>query len=593
MVDVAPLTASEAAARGLAIVAHLGLEADPVTALAESIVAGDVDDDALAKAIADWPVRADQNPKLAGLAWLLTGGSSTRAHAKTRARVAGTKDHSTGVMIALVPDDPTAVTSIAADGLPVEEIHLTLTFHGSLDDEDEPPPTFDELADVAAAIADASTPIVADATHVAHLGPDRDALVLEVPDMAIHQLQRDLVDALGDIWFSDRYAFRPHSTVGYYDEQPIEEGPLDEPIPITFSTLILQYGEQALSFDLSAADQPQVATPGSTLANVLEQLSEDMNRIQRVARASVQSTMDLATRSAADRIGRLATQKVTNADVKTRCRLAPPRLAVARMGRVVFAALDLDEQQRVKEALGEGLDVVEQTLTDRSNEVLATFSRQFAVDHDPNPYTPAIVAALDYLRTAATDWVIEKLHDPDATAPDRFPSDIVLTTLQIAGGNEVPATNLPARAGGLQPSLTFGPTFKLLLADTLTAYREPDEPAPATAAARRQPGANISIELIEELTTVAEILDGDDLPLEPVRRWIHSGSDTPFEAHADLDGTVFETEEEYQFEAGWSSSDFPYVDVLAPGDHSGCGCELEVVARLDLVALQRRRDLAA
>lgn len=219
--------------------------------------------------------------------------------------------------------------------------------------------------------------------------------------------------------------------------------------------------------------------PPTEAEDVMAAISRRLNDIQRVGRNQIQSAMDVATRAAVDRIGRVATQKVKATHVKDRCRQVAPRLAVATMGPIVFAALELNEQNRVRTALSEGVAVVEQTLRDRTSEAVNVVAGQFAVDFDPDPYLEFRQPALDYLQQHATDWAIERLHNPNATSPDRFPSDIVLSTLQVAGGVEPPAGRMPQRTGGLQPSLTTGPVFQTMIADVLDAYRDAPELAEA------------------------------------------------------------------------------------------------------------------
>lgn len=226
---------------------------------------------------------------------------------------------------------------------------------------------------------------------------------------------------------------------------------------------------------------PVAAMPDTTTEaeDAFALISSRLNSIQAMARRQVQSAMDVATRAAADRIGRVATQKVARLDLKDRCRRVEPRLAVAVMGRTVFAALELDEEERIRAALGEGVAVASQALTDRGSEVVNVIGQEFAVDFDPHPYDEFHAPALAYLEQRATEWTLDRLHEPDATAPDRFPSDIVITTLQVAGGSPAPVNSVPVRVGGLHPSFTTGPVFNRMLADVFDAYRGAPELAEA------------------------------------------------------------------------------------------------------------------
>ena len=99
--------------------------------------------------------------------------------------------------------------------------------------------------------------------------------------------------------------------------------------------------------------------------------------------------------------------------------------------------------------------------------------------------------------------------------------------------------------------------------------------------ASRRPGANISLDLIIDIATAAESIDPGTSGASAVRTWLHSGSDNAFGPHFDQDGNTYFDDEDYLNQAGWDAGEFPFVDVLAPGDHNGCGCELEVEVRIE------------
>lgn len=110
--------------------------------------------------------------------------------------------------------------------------------------------------------------------------------------------------------------------------------------------------------------------------------------------------------------------------------------------------------------------------------------------------------------------------------------------------------------------------------------------------ARRRPGANISLDLIIDLATAAEAIEPGTSGASPVRTWFHNtSSSNAFGPHRDLDRVTFFDDEDYFNRAGWSASDFPFVDVLAPGDHAGCDCDLEVEVRVEALfeAARNRR----
>ena len=347
------------------------------------------------------------------------------------------------------------------------------------------------------------------------------------------------------------------------------------------------------------------AGEGAALDQALRQLSDDLNRIQMIARNQIQTALDLATRAAADRIGRQATMKLRKAAQKNatlkpaaeRLAKVEPRLVIAEMGRPLVAMLDLNEQMRVREALREAIDMVIEMLQERVGEIFAAFSRIFAVDHIRDAFQLSITEAADFLLERASDWLIERLNNPDAAVPDRFPSSIVLMSLQVAGGSDrVQIGDLPDRFGGTQPSLTFGPNFNDLLADTFDAFAETAEDVSDDAVVNdvvqeaggssiRQPGAFLSAALLADLAAAAAILaQNRELPTTAQRTWIHSLNTNEFLPHLDLHEAVFVDDDDYRNQAAWSPADFPFVDVLAPGDHLGCQCEIMVILGVDLTA---------
>lgn len=111
--------------------------------------------------------------------------------------------------------------------------------------------------------------------------------------------------------------------------------------------------------------------------------------------------------------------------------------------------------------------------------------------------------------------------------------------------------------------------------------------------ANRRPGANISLDLVIDLAEAAEAVEPGTAPTSAVRTWQHSGIENAFDPHAALDGVTFIDDEAYFDIAGWDAGTFPFVTVLAPGDHDGCGCDLEVEVRIEAlfqVARDNRRS---
>lgn len=118
-----------------------------------------------------------------------------------------------GIVVMLLPDAATAERFAVDAGVPVDELHLTLTYLG---DTDDPPDDvdLDLLIEAAQALTDAG-PVDALITGAAVLNPDDDepATALLVQSEHVSALHDRIVAAVGES--GDYPTFLPHVTLGY------------------------------------------------------------------------------------------------------------------------------------------------------------------------------------------------------------------------------------------------------------------------------------------------------------------------------------------------------------------------------------------
>ncbi|MFE9127094.1 2'-5' RNA ligase family protein [Streptomyces sp. NPDC007148] len=131
-------------------------------------------------------------------------------------------DYSDGCMIALYPPPDVAAALAVKDGLPADELHVTVAYCGDAADIDG-----DAIREVVAELAERQ-PITAHiAGHARFTGGEKDVIVALVDSADLEDLRRDTLDALHarGIQPPRDHGFTAHCTITYLD--PDEPSPLD------------------------------------------------------------------------------------------------------------------------------------------------------------------------------------------------------------------------------------------------------------------------------------------------------------------------------------------------------------------------------
>ena len=117
----------------------------------------------------------------------------------------------TGVMVALTPAHPEEL--VVPGGMPADDLHLTLTFHGPADEMNAD--TLEQIKAIAEGLA-LGQPLNGSVKDVELFGEDEDVVALTIESKEIEDLRESLVEALttAGVAFSRKFSFRPHVTLG-------------------------------------------------------------------------------------------------------------------------------------------------------------------------------------------------------------------------------------------------------------------------------------------------------------------------------------------------------------------------------------------
>lgn len=151
-------------------------------------------------------------------------------------------DYSTGTMLALYPDAATAKALAVPGGLPVDELHVTVAYTGTVDEVDHL-----RLLAAAEAIAGGRQPFVAMISGHARFvgGGDGDVIVALVDSPLLERLRRDTIDALGaqGVAIPSDHGFTAHCTIAYIGVDDPDPVVRLAPRDVTFGALSVVYGE--------------------------------------------------------------------------------------------------------------------------------------------------------------------------------------------------------------------------------------------------------------------------------------------------------------------------------------------------------------
>jgi 2'-5' RNA ligase len=161
-------------------------------------------------------------------------------------------DYSGSCMIALYPPPEVAERLAIPDGLPADEIHLTVAYTGDCADVDE-----FTLAAAASSLA-ARQPVAATISGHARFtgGDDGDVIVALVDSPMLDALRRTAVDALATrgIAIPSEHGFTAHMTLCYLD--PGDPDPVGRlaAFPVVFTGVSAEYGTTRYTFPFTASE---------------------------------------------------------------------------------------------------------------------------------------------------------------------------------------------------------------------------------------------------------------------------------------------------------------------------------------------------
>lgn len=218
-------------------------------------------------------------PSNGRIAWALWGGDSGKSWASARLRqiearekagsvvlpaefaAANQPDHSDGIMVCVRTTKPERFA--IEGGTPVEELHVTLAYFGSVNDEEWTESAREQIAEVLKAeIADRAEPLDGNITAVTTFdlaGEEDPPLVLLIDAPGLGHLRDQLVHsveaALGEGQeVKKNHDFMPHMTVAYgasEEEYAFAKSLVGE--SVHFKTIELVWGEECSVYDLGSA----------------------------------------------------------------------------------------------------------------------------------------------------------------------------------------------------------------------------------------------------------------------------------------------------------------------------------------------------
>lgn len=521
----------------------------------------------------------------------------------------------TGAMVALVPTDVDAAVLDVSDGLPEDDLHITLVFLGPA--EEIPDLARMEVVEaMEGLLATWTEPIIATFGHIGHLGDGEDnvvAVAFEVTSPAMHEFRAQLVEELTarSIEWSDTWSFRPHMTITYLTMQEAEEqwpiGPVPNPVTLEMTKVKARFGEdqeEIVTIGVSGPPaSPVTAAAGDVglpaLSDTLNVLNASLQTIDRETGVEVRTAVDLGWRSALDRVGRMATRSATG----------PAATAAAGMDPAVVATSQeipdtLNVEALIRPAVQDTAAHVARVAAAAQARTTAVIADAFDVDlTDVAPPQAEVQAQLEdrlmdelLFRLGVLSDVdrIDPTNDVDPLVP---PYQIARDTLAVAGGAEVTDGN-PVRDAIGRPtvngvvgsdSISLGPGPVLAIRDSILAWG----PSVTAAATRRPAGIRISDSLSADLGQAAARMAGagDGAPLEQVTvtTWRLNYNGRAIEnlpRHEKLAGTTVTSAAELADipEAQTDPGDWPGTAVSHPGDHRYCHCGWET--RVELVPIQ-------
>lgn len=554
------------------------------------------------------------------LAVRLLGGEPMRravAAAATSEQAAGMPDPGphTGAMIALIPDTDQAAELAVSDGLPADELHVTLAYLGPADELDDDTRSV-IVSQTSKAMEVLDGPIVAEFGHISHLGPTDEpaAVAYELTAPELHRFRETLVSALriAGVEPSNRYAFRPHMTVTYLDRDSAgdqyPEGPVSEPVRLEMTKIMIRFGsdhEDILTVGSSDLLPVTAAAGGSGLRlldDALTGLNRELASLDADTGVEIRSAIDIGWRSALDRVGRMATRAASAADQSRYRELSPAIVATS----ADLSAVNVDAL--IAPAVSDVAAHVQRVVDRTHAQVAAVIGDTLDVDIDDVwPSAGDVAARLESAMTQQLQIALGRLGDIGRIDPTDGdvdplvpPYQLCRDTLAFAGGADLglhtdirrDAAGRPLRAATAgADSIPLGPGSVDAVRQSILAHGTVDV---VTAAARRRAGGRISAELSAELASAADRMSGrSELPpLEQitVSTWRlnkNGRAAVNLPRHEKLAGITVSAESDLAAvaDAATDPGDWPGVSYSHPGDHRYCHCGWDTEIRLVPVQL--------
>lgn len=522
----------------------------------------------------------------------------------------------TGAMIALVPDAHHAGLVAVDDGLPPDDLHVTLAYLGAA--ADVPDLARAEVVRICEQMAaDLDGGLTAIMGHVSHMDQidEPAAVAYDLTAPKVHLFRRDLVvelTAAGVDW-ANRYAFRPHMTLTYIERETAEleawpEGPVDEPQILPLTGLLVRFDDdETRTIPLPGHQQHQispVAAAGdvygySALPTAVDALNASLGAMHDVVTAEVRTAIDISWRSALERVGRVVTR---HADAYLQM---PAEQAAVRAAADDLASIAPHPAKLIAPAVTDASRHISAVLARAQAETLGMIGDTFGVDLTGLYPSPALATAwVEQELATAIEAALGSLSEPGRIDPadgdhDPLipPTNILRDTLAMAGGADVVDGRVNRDEAGRPighgfaggDSVPLGPAAMAAVFEAITAWAGD---TPVVAAAKRRRGIAISDSLRTELADAANRMtnpDGPTLEQVTVHVWTinaNGTAETNLDRHLRMAGTTI-TKESDLLSIDAAAADpnvWPYTATSTPGDHNRCHCAW--VPRITLVPVQ-------
>ena len=166
--------------------------------------------------------------------------------------------HMNGSMIALYPPLSVAESLAVPDGLPADQIHLTIAYTGPAGDVDQT-----ALQSAARLLAQRRPVRASISGHARFTGAEQDVIVALVDGADLEDLRRDTLKALADLGINvpREHGFQPHCTIAYInpgDSSPVDRIPT---VPLLFNAINAVHADSRseYTFASESASDPRPA----------------------------------------------------------------------------------------------------------------------------------------------------------------------------------------------------------------------------------------------------------------------------------------------------------------------------------------------